>query len=269
VRRVDSTDRVVAWRPELDGVAEVLHARWHEHSYPLHTHDTWTLLVVDDGVIAYDLDRAEHAAYGSLVTLLPPHVVHDGKSATARGFAKRVLYLEKSVLGERLIGRAVDSPTLDDPALRRWVSSLDRALAANDELPAETLLALVTERLRWHLSGCANEAPSMVEHHGVARSAREILDADPVGVPTIGSVAAMLGVSTAHLVRAFTHEFGIPPHRYLIGRRLDLARHRLLAGEPPAHVATTTGFYDQAHLTRHFRCLLRTTPARYQRGPAT
>jgi AraC-like DNA-binding protein len=89
----------------------------------------------------------------------------------------------------------------------------------------------------------------------VARLAREMLDADPAGTPGVRAVAERLGVSTAHLVRAFARCYGIPPHRYLVGRRLDLARRRLLAGEAAAHVAVDTGFYDQAHLTRHFtRC---------------
>lgn len=87
------------------------------------------------------------------------------------------------------------------------------------------------------------------------------------GVPGVAEVLhAELGVTVPHLVRAFTRELGLPPHRYLVGRRLDMARRRLLAGEPAADVATSTGFHDQAHLTRHFRRLLRTTPGRYQRG---
>jgi transcriptional regulator GlxA family with amidase domain len=32
-------------------------------------------------------------------------------------------------------------------------------------------------------------------------------------------------------------------------------------------VATTAGFYDQAHLNRHFRRYLGTTPARFARHP--
>jgi AraC-like DNA-binding protein len=56
-----------------------------------------------------------------------------------------------------------------------------------------------------------------------------------------------------HLVRSFTAAFGVPPHANLTGRRIDLARQLLLAGEPPTHVATAAGFYNQAHLTRQFR----------------
>jgi hypothetical protein len=233
------SDVVRAWRPGVPGVAEVLHAAWHEHAYPAHTHDTWTVLVVDHGLIGYGLDGQEHAAQHSGVTVLPPGVVHDGRSVTAAGFRKRVLYLEPTVLDDGLVGRAVDAPLVLDDTLRARFIGLDRALTVREDVAAEGLLALVTEGLAWHLSG------------------RPTPPREPVGT------------TTARRARAFTRELGLPPHRYLVGRRLDLARRRLLAGEPAADVAVATGFHDQAHLTRHFRRLLRTTPGRYQRGTGT
>jgi AraC-like DNA-binding protein len=260
-----SVDRVRAWRPEVAGVAEVLHAAWRDHAYPAHTHDTWVLLLVDDGLIGYDLDRHGHAAPCTGVTLLPPHVVHDGRPVTARGFRKRVVYLDEQVLGETLIGAAVDAPLIEDHALREQVSRLDQALVDGEDLEAESRLALVADRLAWHLTGRRLER-RFPPAAGVACRAREMLDADPVGTVRVAAVAGILGVSTAHLVRAFTRNYGIPPHRYLLGRRLDLARRRLLAGEEAADVAAMTGFYDQAHLTRHFKRLLATTPGRYQRS---
>nr|WP_278259815.1 helix-turn-helix domain-containing protein [Nocardioides convexus] len=52
----------------------------------------------------------------------------------------------------------------------------------------------------------------------------------------------------------------MPPHRYLVGRRIDAARRALLRGERPADVAAAVGFHDQAHLHRHFRRMLGVTP---------
>ena len=261
-------DRVRAWRPRVTGVAEVLHAEWRDHAYPAHTHDTWTLLLVDDGLIGYELNRQGHAAAPRAgVTLLPPHVVHDGRPATSRGFRKRVVYLDGDVFPESLIGAAVDGPLIGDDAVRRAASALDRALVQGDDLEAQSRLALVVERLGWHLAGrppLALEPPPI----GVASRARDLLDLDPTTVTDLAVVADAVGVSTAHLVRSFTASYGIPPHRYLLGRRLDLARRRLLAGQAPADVATATGFYDQAHLTRHFKRLLATTPGRYRRAAA-
>ena len=56
------SSRVRAWRPDVPGIHEVFHARFVDHAYPRHTHSTWTLLVVDDGAVRYDLHRAEHGA---------------------------------------------------------------------------------------------------------------------------------------------------------------------------------------------------------------
>src|SRR3954468_21060220 len=101
---------VVAWAPRVGGIAEVLHAHFTDHVSPMHTHDTWTLLVIDDGVVRYDLDRHEHGAFRELVTLLPPHVPHNGGAATPAGFRKRVLYLDGTYLPDDLAGTAVGHP---------------------------------------------------------------------------------------------------------------------------------------------------------------
>jgi AraC-like DNA-binding protein len=65
-------------------------------------------------------------------------------------------------------------------------------------------------------------------------------------------------------VRTFARRYGLPPHRWVTGRRVELARRRLLAGEPIADVATAVGFHDQAHLHRHFTRLVGTTPGRFR-----
>src|SRR3954454_20932673 len=103
-----------AWKPEVAGIREVFHARFAENAYPLHTHDVWTLFVVDDGAIRYDLFGRPRAAEPSMAYLLPPHVAHDGRAAADSGFVNRVIYVETSALGEELIGPAVDQPMLLD-----------------------------------------------------------------------------------------------------------------------------------------------------------
>jgi len=67
-------------------------------------------------------------------------------------------------------------------------------------------------------------------------------------------------------VRSFSRQFGLSPHAYVIGRRIDAARRLLLQGAAPADVATAVGLYDQAHFTRHFKNHTATTPASYARS---
>lgn len=260
---MEPAPRIRAWRPGVPGVAEVLHAYYPDHAYPMHTHDTWTVLVVESGTIRYDLERHEHGVRRPLVTVLPPYVAHDGRTATRDGFRKQVLYLDAGRIDVDLVGSAVDQPGWADPALRTEVDRVHQALARpGDELEAESRLALVTERLARHLAREEIEVPVPRSPALVARL-RELLDAHAVDGITLEEASRVLDASPTHLVRAFRRETGIPPHRYLVGRRLDAARRRLLDGDRPADVAAAVGFYDQAHLTRHFRQLLGVTPGEY------
>jgi AraC-like DNA-binding protein len=250
----------------VPGISEVLHAEFHEHAYPPHTHDTWTVFVVDDGQIRYDLDRRHRGAGRSTVGVLPPHVVHDGRTATSRGYRKRVIYVETSLLSESLIGRAVDQPSIEDVRLRRRLDVLHERLRHPDEaLEAESHLAFVVERLKAHLEDRADEEdPGHASE--LAERLREHLQAHEFEVVTLAAAGELLGASPAHLVRCFSQTFGIAPHAYVLGRRIEAARQRLLEGEPVARVAASVGFCDQSHLTRHFKRHVGTTPGRYAPG---
>lgn len=261
-----STDLVRAYRPALPGIAEVLQARWRAHSYPAHTHTTWTVLIVDDGAIGYDLDRRPaQAPPRAGVTVLPPHVPHDGHALGDHGFAKRVLYLEEDQLDLAHSGHVVDQPLIHDPALREQVGRLHHDLRRHDDHQATERLALVVERLGWHLAD-RPDRPRAACSPRLASLLRDRLDAEPMGGDQLAVSAAELGVTVPHLIRTFTAAYGVPPHRYLIGRRLDLARRLLLDQVPPAVVAVRCGFFDQSHLTRHFTRFLGVPPARYQRS---
>ncbi|MDQ0991792.1 AraC-like DNA-binding protein [Streptomyces sp. V3I7] len=97
-------------------------------------------------------------------------------------------------------------------------------------------------------------------------SLRELIDERLLQGVTLDEAAKLVHAHPTHLVRAFSATFGIAPHQYLMARRIDRARRRLLDGHPPAQVAAAVGFHDQSHLTRHFKRLVGTTPGHYAAG---
>ncbi|MFM2303350.1 MAG: hypothetical protein RLZZ135_759, partial [Cyanobacteriota bacterium] len=68
------------------------------------------------------------------------------------------------------------------------------------------------------------------------------------------------------LNRVFSQEVGVPPHAFLNQVRVWRAKAQLAKGIAISQVAVETGFYDQAHLTRHFKRLLGYTPGILQDG---
>jgi AraC family transcriptional regulator len=78
-------------------------------------------------------------------------------------------------------------------------------------------------------------------------------------------IAKIAGLSTAHFCRAFHKSTGIRSHRYVVLRRIDLAK-RLLSDDriAIAEVALAAGFGNQSHLTKHFHRFVGTTPRRFR-----
>lgn len=250
--------RISAWRPRLAGVVEVLHAHLTGHAYPMHAHDSWALLIIDDGAVRYDLDKHERSAFGDLVTLLPPHVPHNGAAASPHGFRKRVLYLAPDWLPEGLIGASVDNSAFADPALRGRIAELHRIIRRpGEELESESRLVDIAERLRARL-GCP-ALPDRLDRT-LAHRLRDLLEGYVVPGLSLDEAARVLHYHPAYLVRSFSREFGMSPHRYLVSRRVDLARRLILTGEPLWSVAAASGFYDQPHLIHHFKRILGVSP---------
>ena len=98
------------------------------------------------------------------------------------------------------------------------------------------------------------------------RRALEYIDANLDGDPSIGLLATECRLSSSHFARAFKAETGIPPHRWLMHRRIDRAS-KLLINEKLtiSEVAQLCGFADQSHLARVFVRSRGCSPANWRR----
>ena len=79
-------------------------------------------------------------------------------------------------------------------------------------------------------------------------------------------MASHLGLSPSHFSRAFHSSMKMPPHRYLMARRLSKVRALLATSNMPlAEIALIAGFSDQSHLCRYFRECFGVTPSSFRR----
>jgi AraC-like DNA-binding protein len=86
----------------------------------------------------------------------------------------------------------------------------------------------------------------------------------------IDSLAAMARLSTDHFARAFQQSVGMPPHSYLLRRRLEHVEQMLRETRLPlSEIALATGFSDQSHLARHFRRWAGVPPSSVRWGHGT
>src|SRR5262249_31553080 len=90
----------------------------------------------------------------------------------------------------------------------------------------------------------------------------EHLDASP----TLEQMAALVHLSPSYFATLFRRATGLPPHQYVILRRVERAKELLQTGGDAslAEVAAHAGFSDQSQFTHHFKRLVGVTPGQFR-----
>ncbi|MDR7331424.1 AraC family transcriptional regulator [Roseateles asaccharophilus] len=245
----------------VDGVDVVLADS--AQAFGRHTHDQFGIGLIERGAQKSANGRGVvEAGPGDLITVNPGEV-HDGTPFDASGRRWRMLYIEPQTLMQAAADIApakafeFQAPVIRDAPLAARFHALFNASSAHpDTLRFDTaLLALVAQLLRPAKLDVA--VGTGVQH------ARECIDDDPASARSLAGLAADAGLSRYQFLRAFTRLTGLPPHAYVLQRRVQRARHLVRTGLPLAEAAAAAGFADQSHMTRCFARNFGLTPGAF------
>ncbi|MDQ0248802.1 AraC family transcriptional regulator [Sphingomonas kyeonggiensis] len=99
------------------------------------------------------------------------------------------------------------------------------------------------------------------------RRTKELIEASLDGNISLNILAEECGLSRAHFARSFRQSTGMPPHQWLLERRVDRAREMLRDERIPiSEVAIHCGFADQSHLSRVFRKFAGVSPLAWRKS---
>ena len=141
----------------------------------------------------------------------------------------------------------------NEPGERLLTSSLAH------ELLSHTLLNQVGLRQGVRLKGglAAHQRRQLVEY----------IDSQVAESISLGQLAGMCALSEYHFARMFRESFGLPPHQYLLARRLAHARQLLRSTRQPlGEIALACGFASASHFTHRFRQAMHGTPGEYRQA---
>ena len=164
---------------------------------------------------------------------------------------------------------------VDLPPIRAAMAAVDAELSAGGaggRLAAESLANLLAVHLIRHAL-----APRWPERRrdgalprGRLRAAVEYIEGHLDTGPSLEQMATVARLSPYHFARQFKAATGLPPHQFVIARRVERAK-QFLQGDGDlslAQVAARAGFADQSQFSHHFRRLVGITPRQF-RTPAT
>jgi AraC-like DNA-binding protein len=157
-------------------------------------------------------------------------------------FNNRLAYLRQRLLEH--VSADVDSMTLDAVGSELLAASLE---------PTATRLYR-PDQLSWYARR--------------VDAARDRLDHDYASDHTLGRLARDAGMSPFHFARVFRELAGVPPHRYLVRRRLAAAAQQLRDGASVTDTCFAVGFQSLSHFITAFRRAFGVSPSRISRQSA-
>ena len=138
-----------------------------------------------------------------------------------------------------------------DPVLAHWLY----AAGGGVEEEGEAIRMIVARLFQAHAGG---GQPGPMRRGGLSpvrlRRVQDRIEAELDRPVALAELAVEAGVSVFHFAREFRRTTGLPPHRYILQRRLGRAIALLAdARLSVAAVAAAAGFSDASHLARHLR----------------
>ena len=160
---------------------------------------------------------------------------------------------------------------LDLPQLAGALRAVDAELTAGGvggSLASESLANVLAVHLIRHMvaPGRAVRGRDGTLPQGRLRAVLEYIEDHLDAAPTLTEIAAVTGLNPYHFARQFKAATGLPPHQYVIARRVERAKHLLREGTDLslAEIAARAGFYDQSQFSHHFKRLVGVTPGQFR-----
>ena len=266
---------------------EIFHYRdAYLNEVALHHHDFYEIYYFLNGNVNYIIEgRNYRLSPGDLLLISPLELHQPLIQAEKHPYERIVLWIDKAFIEQYSadacsLTRCFDVSAPDHSNVLRLTAQqrqriadlLERLLAESStanygsELMMNGLLVeFLVEVNRISASGTAQPDPESRSAPLVA----EVLDYinehyhEPL---TLDSLAARFFVSKYHLLHEFNRHVGTSVYRYIIQRRLIIARQMLADGLAPTDVYQQCGFGDYANFYRAFKAEYHMSPKEYLNG---
>jgi len=258
------------WRFDRAHGMEVLSAEYRTHTFPRHWHDTYVVGVVEGGAERFFYRGANHVAPKGRIVLVNPGEVHTGCAAGEDGWLYRSIYptsgLFDEILGEgRSRSLIFPSAVVEDDELAAEMMRVHCRLSDPRAGALEQhglLVSFLTKLVRRHSVEGARFGETRADNAAVTR-AIDYMQGHLHSSLGLQELCGVAGLSRYHFIRVFEKATGMPPHAYLNQLRINHAKKLIAAKTPIGEVAIESGFFDQSHLTYHFKRIVGVTPGRY------
>lgn len=234
--------------------------------YKLHCHNSYELYYMITGNVTYSLEgKSYRPGPGSLI-VIPPDCFHGLQVLDGSEYHRIRVHFVPELLNEK------ETAVLLEPFFKSWCCfeeqfqlewyfhSLEECGAYGKELQdiaiRARLLSILTKIFAICQKGIGIRSGNESQAQEVIRYINQHLT-DPL---TLEGLAADFYMSKNHLTSIFKRATGTTVARYILYKRMNVARRELIAGAPAAEAALKAGFGDYSSFFRAYKKLFGCAP---------
>lgn len=256
-------------------IAELKYSYEFQNCYAKHSHCTFTICCIENGKIEIEFDEHDEILTPNLLAIFNPNQVHRPKKIDYQTSNLYVLYIDTAWCNSLYNNKfginsnflLVKDRIINNKDIFEKFIKLSRSIlnsnSKNIEKESE-LASFITELFQnCHIINDINifkNSKNKISLQKIENFLKDNLHKSY----TLKELASQLNMNYYHFLREFKKEFGLPPHSYLLNKRVHKAKKLLLEGMDISDVARDTGFCDQSHLYKSFRKVFGTTPNTYK-----
>ena len=195
--------------------------------------------------------------------------IHDRSDAAPTDCCLAVCFKDalRDDVGSRLRVRTGDAPVAIMTNRRAYLRQrlFDRLTAGPDSIALDLLGMELVDALDETGARRLHRPAQLSWYARRIDAARERLDHEFSDGHTLAELACDAAMSPFHFARVFRELTGVPPHRYLLRRRLSAAADMLRDGRSATEICFAVGFQSLSHFVHVFRRVYGVPPSRYTR----
>lgn len=246
--------------PILDGL-ELLHAKNHTTDFPFHTHNTFNIAIILNQTFNTKLsDKFLQAPKGTL-SITNPHEVHATPCDHQLGNSFFTFYISPEVLKDLNQGENVffEDKIIYDESIFNNLYFLSNNFE-NPVINVEKMLLANLKTLVKHYAKSIHfkNKETALFHRFVNDNWMEKFSLD--------AAAKSFGLDKYKFLRLFKYETGLTPNNFILLQRVEKSKKLLDKQVDLLEIVVETGFYDVAHLSKHFKRFTGVSPTAYRKA---
>ena len=229
------------------------------------------------GSLAFQINqpanRQDFVARAGSVCIFPSGFDETNFSLTGSKFEAIVVELdpvrlERFAKSHTAVGALTPQIVVEDTQIAALLTIMASEVAErcpNGPLYGESLSLALATYLSGRFSVKGREGKPLRKFSEVeARRVMDYIHANLHGALNIFELAELIQLSPRQFIRIFSNTFGTTPHRYIVNKRVALAKELIAKGRLLVEIAVKLGFASQSHFSGVFRKVTGMSPGQFR-----